>query len=104
MRRVYQRSAARRDLVEHYVYLAEQANLDTAERFFARAEHTFVELAENREMGAGLTLHHPKLAGLRKWRVTDFESFLIFYVPRSDGVSIIRVLHASQDWWRALSM
>ena len=40
MRRVYQRAAARRDLVDHYVYLAEQADEDTAERFIAQAEQT----------------------------------------------------------------
>jgi len=33
MARLYQRAAARRDLVEHYVHLAENASLETAERF-----------------------------------------------------------------------
>ena len=36
MSKVYQRAAARLDLVEHFVYLAENASLDTAERFLAR--------------------------------------------------------------------
>lgn len=31
MPKIYQRAAARRDLVEHFVYLAENANLETAE-------------------------------------------------------------------------
>jgi plasmid stabilization system protein ParE len=26
--------------------------------------------------------------------------FLIFYVPRTNGVSIVRVLYATQDWWQ----
>lgn len=104
MRRVYQRAAARRDLVEHYVYLAEVAGEDIAERFLAQAEHTFTELAENREIGPSLKLRSPQLAGLRKWRVKDFEAFLVFYFPRADGVSIVRVLHASQDWWGRLGV
>ena len=33
MGRVYRRATARRDLVEHFVYLAEMAGQDTAERF-----------------------------------------------------------------------
>jgi toxin ParE1/3/4 len=104
MRRVYKRPRARRDLIEHYVYLAENAGEGTAERFLTRAEQTFTDLAENREMGASLTLLNAQLAGLRKWRVKNFEKFLIFYFPRSDGVSIVRVLHSSQDWWEKLGL
>jgi toxin ParE1/3/4 len=104
MRRVYRRAAARRDLIEHYVYLAEQADEDTAERFLVQAEQTFIDLAENREIGATLRLRDPQLAEMRKWRVKGFEAFLIFYLPRTDGVSIVRVLHAAQDWWGRLDV
>lgn len=104
MRRVYQRAAARRDLVDHYVYLAEQADESTAERFIAQAEQTFIDLAENREMGLSLRLRDQRLTGLRKWRVGGFEAFLVFYLPRTDGVSIVRVLHATQDWWGRLGV
>lgn len=38
---VYQHAAARRDLVEQFVYLAEEAGLDTAERFLTNAEASF---------------------------------------------------------------
>ena len=51
-----------------------------------------------------LTLLNPQLVGLRKWQVKDFEKFLIFYLPRSDGVSIVRVLHSAQDWWMRLGI
>jgi toxin ParE1/3/4 len=104
MRRVYRRAAARRDLVEHYVYLAENAGEDTAERFFAQAEGTFLALADQPQMGSGLTLQDARLAGLRKWRVQGFENFLVFYLPRNDGVSIVRVLYAAQDWWGVLGV
>lgn len=104
MRRVYKRPAARRDLIEHYVYLAENAGEETADRFLSQAERTFLDLAENREIGTSLTLLDPRLDGLRKWRVRDFEKFLVFYFPRSDGVSIVRVLHSAQDWWERLGI
>lgn len=102
MPRVRQRAAARRDLVEHFDYLAENAGLDTAERFLANAEASFNDLATQPTIGAPLTLTHPALAGLRKWSVKDFDTFLIFYLPRPDGVSIVRVLYASRDWWSLL--
>jgi hypothetical protein len=36
------------------------------------------------------------------WRVRGFESYLIFYVPRADGIAVERVIHASQDYRRLL--
>jgi toxin ParE1/3/4 len=30
---IYRRASAKRDLVEHYVYLAENAGIETAEQF-----------------------------------------------------------------------
>ncbi len=55
-------------------------------------------------VGASLSLRPPELAGLRKWRVREFENYLIFYLPRTDGVSILRVLHAARDWWSLLGV
>ncbi len=104
MPKVYQRAAARRDLIEHFVYLAEHAGVDTAERFLANAEASFNDLAEQPMIGAPLVLRYPDLAGMRKWRVTGFDNHLVFYKPRPDGVSIVRVLHAANDWWRLLGL
>ena len=104
MPKVYQRAAARRDLVEHFVYLAENAGLDTADRFLTNAENTFNDLAAHPMIGTTLKLHHPDLVGIRKWHIKDFENHLVFYLPRSEGVSIVRVLHAARDWWRLLGI
>ena len=99
---VRKREAARRDLVDHFVYLAENASLDVAERFLTQAEASFLDLAGQPKMGAPLTLKHPDLAGMRKWRVKGFDNHLIFYQPHPNGVSIVRVLHAATDWWTLL--
>jgi toxin ParE1/3/4 len=101
--RVHKRASAKRDLVEHYVYLGGHADFDTAERL-ANADASFTDVSRNPGMGAPLSLRSPKLAGLRKWRVSGFEKFLIFYLPRPDSVSILRVLHAAQDWWTLLGI
>jgi toxin ParE1/3/4 len=95
---------ARRDLVEHYIYLAENGSAGIADRFLARAEESFRDLARHPEMGVVLSLRPTRLAGMRKWRVNDFENFLIFYQPRANGVSIVRILHAAQDWWGLLGI
>lgn len=101
---VTQREAARRDLVEHFVYLAENAGLDVAECFLTNAEASFNDLAQQPRIGAPLTLKHPDLANVRKWRVKDFDHHLVFYQPRPDGVAIVRVLHAASDWWSLLGL
>ena len=104
MATVYRRPAAHRDLIAHYIYLAENAGDATADRFLSNAEASFNDLAKQPKIGAPLTLRRSELAGLRKWQVRKFDNFLIFYVPHRGGVSIVRVLHAAQDWWTLLGM
>ena len=104
MPKIYQRAAARRDLVEHFVYLAENADLETAERFLGQTEASFNVLAEQPLIGAPLSLYDPALAGMRKWPVRDFQNDLIFYLPHPNGLSVVRVLHAARDWWGLLGI
>lgn len=104
MGEVLKRAAAKRDLVDHFVYLAEHADLETADRFLRCAQESFADLARYPEMGAPLSIGGPELAGIRKWHVREFEKFLVFYQPRRRGVSIVRVLHAAQDWWGMLGL
>lgn len=104
MPRIAQSEAARRDLIEHFVYLAENAGLDVADRFFAQAEMTFEDLVHQPRIGTPLHLKHAALAQIRKWSVREFNNHLVFYVPQADadGISIVRVLHAASDWWTLL--
>jgi toxin ParE1/3/4 len=59
MPKVYQRASARRDLVEHFVCFAENASLETAERFLSKAKATFDVLASQPLIGARLESRHP---------------------------------------------
>jgi toxin ParE1/3/4 len=101
---IHQREAARRDLVDHLFYLAENAGLPTAERFLSNAESSFSDLAQQPLVGSPLKLQHPALSGLRKWRIMDFDNYFIFYEVRPGAVSIVRVLHAASDWWGLLGI
>ena len=102
MAHAVQRPAARRDFIIHYVYLAENASLDTAKRFRQAVEATYAELAEMPGIGAPGKVRQGKLAGVRIWRVRDFEQYLIAYRPHGDGVAIERIVHAKQDYQRVL--
>ena len=96
--KLYLRAAARRDLAEHFGYLAEHTDMATAEKFLSHAEESFDALSVQPLLGTTLQLRHPDLDGVRKWHVKNFENILIFYLPRADGLSIVRVLHAARDW------
>ena len=101
---VTRRPAARRDIVTHYVYLAENAGEDVAERFIINLESSLTMLADQSGLGAPLQLRPSALQGLRKWRLPQFENVLIVYKPRQDGISLVRVFHTAQDWWRLLDV
>src|SRR5947208_2058919 len=99
MPKIHIRASARADLVDYYVYLAQEAGLEVADRFLTVAEDSFAKLMLHPALGVPLQLRNPELIGMRKWRIAGFESALIFYLIRNDGVSIVRVLHAARDWW-----
>ena len=69
-----------------------------------QANETFRALAGYPAMGVKLTSARLEIAQVRWWQVKGFEKFLIFYRPRPDGVAIVRVLDAAQDWWHFLGM
>lgn len=54
MSTIYKRALAQRDLVDHYVYLAEHAGIGIAEKFLSNAEASFIELAAQPNLGAPL--------------------------------------------------
>lgn len=102
MAQVRKREAAKRDLIRHFVYLAENASLEVARRFRDAARDTFIELSATPEMGSPGKIRQGKFAGVRLWRVGGFERYLIAYRPIHEGVVIERVLHAAQDYQRVL--
>ena len=38
-----------------------------------------------------------RLKGLRRVPVKGFENYLLFYLPRENGIDVIRVLHTARD-------
>jgi toxin ParE1/3/4 len=68
MGRVYRRATARRDLIEHFVHLAETAGQDAAERFLDNARSSFEALAEQPMIGAPIPVRSSALTGMRNGR------------------------------------
>jgi toxin ParE1/3/4 len=94
--RVSQRPRARRDVVDHAVYIS-AGNLEAAERFLDAVERAFAFLAKNPEIGSPRHCQNPRLVGLRMWPIRGFRKYLVFYCPRADGIEVVRVLRGERD-------
>ena len=89
--------AADADLDHQADYLAREASLDTALRFYDAARTTFEKMAQTPNIGQKRESPNPRLEGLRVWRIEGFERHLIFYRPGDDGIEIVRILHGARD-------
>jgi plasmid stabilization system protein ParE len=84
-------NAARADLMEAWMFVAEES-LYAADKLLDAIEESITFLAQQPLMGRG----RPELrANLRSWPTTT--PYILFYVPESDGLTLIRVLHHAQD-------
>jgi toxin ParE1/3/4 len=104
MARVLKREAAKRDLIAQWLWYAENASIEVADRFLAAANDTLNLLSTQPESGTRFFVRKPELQGMRRFPVTaGFEKILLFYFPLSDGVDLVRVVHGSRDIQRLLS-
>lgn len=99
--RIVRRPKARQDIVEIAIYLAERS-IEASDAFLEAIQSAFQLLASLPEMGSPRRFQSPRLAGMRMWPVEGYENYLIFYRPLSDGIEVVRVLHAARDIQRIL--
>ncbi len=93
---------AERDIDNAVLYLAEEADAETAIRFFDAAHETFRGLLDTPGMGRVRPVGNPRVADARQWAVSGFGKHLIFYRIIPAGINIIRVLHGARDIGRIL--
>jgi toxin ParE1/3/4 len=96
MPKVKRTPQAKQDLRTHVLYLA-KINPEIADRFIDASEATFEKLAAMPRMGQLQEFKPPELAGTRRWFVSGFEYYLIFYRPIKSGIEILRVLYGTQN-------
>jgi toxin ParE1/3/4 len=88
--------AAEEDLINIWVYIARN-NEEAADRVYREAKETFELLANSPGIG---TPYHPRrtqLKGVRFFPIHKFHSYLIYYREQSEGIEVIRVLHAHME-------
>ena len=104
MASVLKREAARRDLIQQWVWYAENANIDVADRFLRAADETLELLSTQPESGATFFVRQPELQNMRRFPVSDgFGKILLFYFPLQNGVDLVRVVHGGRDLERLLT-
>jgi toxin ParE1/3/4 len=74
-----------------------QDNPPAATRVVEAAHETFKNLAVTPGLGRPHKFRNPKLKGVRSWRVSGFDNYLIFYRPIPDGVQVLHVYHGARD-------
>ena len=98
MGRVLKREAAKRDLIAQWVWYAENASIEIADRFLAAVEDTLAILSTQPESGALASFQKIELRNIRRSLVSDrFESILLFYLPLEDGIDLVRVVHGRRN-------
>ena len=92
--------AAENDLINIWIYIARD-NPKAADRTFQAAEETFELLAEMPSIGVSYWTTHPKLKDLKFFPVKKFSNYIVYYRELTEGIEIVRVLHArmKKDLW-----
>jgi len=89
-------SKAAADLSGIYEYTILNFGLTKAREYLTGLHEQFETLAENPMHGRSASELSP---GLRR---LEYESHVVFYVPKAKGIRIVRVLHQSMDMKRHL--
>ncbi len=74
-----------------------QDNPDAATRVVEAAYETFHKLAANPGLGRARKFRNSRLMGIRSFRVTGFDSYLIFYRSVQDGIQVHHVYHGARN-------
>jgi toxin ParE1/3/4 len=85
------------DALEIVAYIAAD-NPDAAARFVPALEATYAQLVALPGLGNVRHFRSKDLQDIRVIPVTEFEHYLIFYIPAGSSVKVIRILHAARDF------
>lgn len=91
------RPLAQQDILASAEYLDSEAGFDVAERFLRAVRAEFEALAKMPRSGALCGFMSRDARDMRRWSVTGFERWLIFYEALDSGILVARVLHGAQD-------
>lgn len=59
-------------------------------------------LAQHPNLGQRIRHATTRHSEIRWMVVPRYRNYLLFYLPRTEGIRVLRVLHAARDWTRML--
>lgn len=90
---------ATHDLGEISGYIATD-NPEAAARVRQTILNTADFLAQHPELGRRIRKAVARHLQIRWFVVPKFRNYLVFYQPYQEGIVVVRILHAAQDWTR----
>jgi len=92
------------DATDQFAWYYEKAGENVARRFVDAVDSTILQLAKHPDLGSIRKFKHPKLLGLRSFRVAPpFDKLLIFYRVMGNTLYVWRLMHGSRDFQRRLT-
>jgi len=82
---------AEADIAGIYEYTILKFGLEQARKYFFCLHDLFQSIAGNPMIGRSVGEIN------QAWRCLEYNSHIVFYIPKSNGVRIIRILHQSMD-------
>lgn len=95
-RRVNFREVASADLDEQFLYLARRS-ARLAWRFHEAVHSTALRLAESPNLGTRLDSLLDLETDILLWKVDSFPNHVLLFLVTSDGIDVVRILHAARD-------
>ena len=93
-----QADSLREDFALQLLWYAREAGAKTARRFYEAVDSTLLRLCERPELGRERHFKHPRLQGIRSFRVAgSFHCVLIFYRVKGDALQAVRLMHGARD-------
>ena len=93
---------AKRDFRRHAKYLLTHAPPGTSDRLYDAIVDALDQLADMPGMGSPSGIPNPKLAGVRKWQLSTFSEYLVFYDASDAELRVLRLIHSKRDYNRVL--
>ena len=90
MERVLRRPQAQDDIDDIWNYIADD-NIHAADNWLDKLDEQFVLLTQQPLMGRA---RDELSAGIRSF---PLGRYVIFYLPRANGIDVVRVLHSARD-------
>lgn len=97
LRRIFVRPLAWRDLIQAAEYLEANADPGLAERLIDAFTDELGTLSKMPHIGTLCGFRSDEARNIRRWPITNFERWLIFYDPTGSRVEVVRLLHGAQD-------